>query len=187
MKSETVKTVDTATRVRRALVVGRALVVRQALVMGWALVVGWGLFAAPPLAGQSIQMNFFLAIEGPTWGADRPPVGISDAFCHDLAYGEGFGHLTWHAYLTGTSADGEGGEVARARIGEGPWYNFHGVMIAEDVAQLHSDDNNLWLESAVTVRGQTAPEGVLEIPMGSQLDGGDFSRDGPLFCFGVPQ
>jgi hypothetical protein len=193
MKSETVKTADMATRVRRALVVrpapivGRALVVRQTLVMGWALVVGWGLFAAPPLAGQSIEMNFFLAIQGPTWGADRPPVGITDAFCHDLAYGEGFGHLTWRAYLTGTSADGEGGEVARERIGEGPWYNFYGVMIAEDVAQLHSDDNNLWLESAVTVRGQTAPEGVLEIPMGSQLDGRDFSRDGPLFCFGVPQ
>ena len=59
-------------------------------------------------------------------------------------------------------------------------------MIAEDVAQLHSDDNNLWLQSAVTVRGQTAPEGVLEIPMGSQLDGGDFSRDGPFFCVGLP-
>ena len=74
----------------------------------------------------------------------------------------------------------------RWQRGEGPWYNYYGVMIAEDVAQLHSDDNNLGLQNAVTVRGQTAPEGVLEIPLGSQLDGGDFSRDGPLLCFGVP-
>ena len=102
---------------------------------------------------------------------------MSDSHCHDEAYGEGFGQLTWHAYLNGTAADGEEGEVARERIGEGPWINFYGVVIAENVAQLHSDDNNLWFESAVTVRGQTAPEGVLEIPPGSELDGGDFSRD----------
>ena len=186
MKSETVKSADMATRLGRALVVIQGLVVKRTLVVGGGLVVGWSLFAGQPLVGQATEMNFFVAIQGPTWGADRPPVGISDAYCHDLAYGEGFGQLTWHAYLTGTSADGEGGEVARERIGEGPWYNYYGVMIAEDVAQLHSDDNNLWLQSAVTVRGQTAPEGVLEIPMGSQLDGGDFSRDGPFFCFGLP-
>ena len=168
MKSETVNTSDMVTRV------------------GWALVVGWGLSGIQPLAGQVSQMNFFVAIQGPTGGAALPPVAISDSYCHDLAYAEGFGQLTWHAYLTGTSADGEGGEVASERIGEGPWYNYYGVMIAEDVAQLHSDDTNLGLQSAVTVRGQTAPEGVLEIPLGSQLDGGDFSRDGPLLCFGVP-
>ena len=169
MKSEMANTSDMVTRV------------------GWALVVGWGLSGIQPLAGQVSQMNFFVAIQGPTWGAAQPPVRVSDSYCNELAYAEGFGfQFTWHAYLTGTSADGEGGEVARERIGEGPWYNYYGVMIAEDVAQLHSDDNNLGLQSAVTVRGQTAPEGVLEIPLGSQLDGGDFSRDGPLLCFGVP-
>ena len=154
--------------------------------MELALVVGMALFAAPPLAGQSQKMNFFVALEGPSWGADRPPVGVSDAFCHDEAYGEGFGHLTWRAYLTGTSADGEADQIARARVGAGPWFNFFGVEIAADLDQLHSDANNLSVESAITVRGQTAPEGVLEIPSGSQLDGTDFSREGPFFCFGVP-
>ena len=180
MKSETINTPDMATRVRRTLVV------RRALVVGAALVVGGSLSTAQPLAGQVARMNFFFVIEGPTWGANLPPVTVGDSYCQELGYAEGFGQLTWHAYLTGTSANGEEGEVARERIGEGPWYNFYGVTIAEDVAQLHSDDNNLWLESAVTVRGQTAPDGVLEIPMGSQLDGGDFSRDGPLLCFGLP-
>ena len=150
-----------------------------------ALIVGMALFAASPLAGQSTQMNFFVALEGPTWGANSPPVGVSDARCTELAYPLGFGHLSWRAYLTGTSADGEEDKVARERIGEGPWYNFYGVEIAADLDQLHSEANNLSLESAVTVMGDEAPEEALEIPPGSQLDGTAFTREGPFFCFGV--
>lgn len=131
-------------------------------------------------------MNFFLALKGPTWGADRPALEVSDAQCRDLAYVQGYGHLTWHAYLDGSAAEGEGDEIARDRIGTGPWYNYYGVLIAENLEQLHSDDNNLWSESAVTVTGETAPEGTLEIPWGSELDGGDFSREGPFLCFGLP-
>ncbi len=154
--------------------------------MGSTLMVGMALFAAPPLAGQSQNMNFFIAVEGPAWGANLPALTVGDAFCFDEGYAEGFGHLTWRAYLTGTAEDGEADQVARERIGAGPWYNYFGVEIAANLDQLHSDENNLWSESAVTVRGQTAPEGVLEIPSGSQLDGSDFSREGPFFCFGGP-
>ena len=150
------------------------------------LIVAMVFFVASPLAGQSSRMNFFVALEGPSYGANRPPVGVSDAFCYDEAYGEGIGHLTWRAYLTGTAEDGEGDQIGRDRIGGGPWYNYRGDEIAADLDQLHSDSNNLSVESAITVRGQTAPEGVLEIPSGSQLDGTDFSREGPFFCFGFP-
>lgn len=159
--------------------------VKRAIRIGKALIVGMAPFAGSPLAGQSPEMSFFLATQGPVWGANRPPVEVSDAHCTDLAYPQGFGHLNWRAYLTGTSADGEADQIARERIGEGPWYNFYGVMIAEDLDQLHSDDNNLWFESAVTVMGEAAPEGVPDIPLGSRLDGAAFSRDGPFFCFGV--
>ncbi len=169
MKSEAIGTSDMATKTAGALVL-----------------VGVLFAAPPPLAGQSPDMNFFLAVEGATWGADRAPVGVSDTHCHDLAYPQGYGHLTWRAYLTGTAADGEEDEIARGRIGEGPWYNYYGVLIAEDVTQLHSDENNLWFESAVTILGETAPEGVLEIPVGSQLEGRAFSRAGPFLCFGLP-
>ena len=146
-----------------------------------ALIVGMALFAASPLAGQSTRMNFFVALEGPTWGANRPPVGVSDAQCTDLAYPQGLGHLNWRAYLTN---DGDEANTARLRIGTGPWFNFYGVEIAADLAQLHSDGNILSLETAVTVKGQAPP--ALEIPAGSELDGGDYSRQGPFFCFGVP-
>ena len=151
-----------------------------------ALIVGMVFFAASPLAGQSTRMNFFVALEGPAWGANRPPVGVSDAQCTDLAYAPGFGHLTWRAYLTGTAADGEGDQIARERIGVGPWYNYSGVLIAENLEQLHSDANNLSLETAVTVAGRPAAEGALVIPPGSQLDGTKFTRQGPFFCFGLP-
>ncbi len=150
------------------------------------LIVAMFFFAASPLAGQSTRMNFFVALEGPSSGANLPALVVSDAFCFDEGYAEGFGHLTWRAYLTGTPPDGEADQIARERIGEGPWYNYFGVVIAENLDQLHSDGNNLSFQSAVTVRGQTAPEGVLEIPSGSELDGSDFSREGPFFCFGLP-
>ena len=151
-----------------------------------ALIVGMALFAASPLAGQSTRMNFFVALEGPTWGANQPPVGVSDAQCTDLAYAPGFGHLTWRAYITGTAAEGEEDQVAGGRIGAGPWYNYHGDLIAENLDQLHSDANSLSIESAVTVEGRSLPDGTLEIPPGSQLDGTDFARQGPFFCFGLP-
>jgi len=141
---------------------------------------------AAPLAAQSPDMNFFLAITGPSRGADRPALEVSDEHCHDLAYAQGYGHLRWRAYLDGSAADGEGGQKARDRIGNGPWYNYYGVVIAESLAQLHSDDNNLWRESAVTVTGDLAPEGSIEFPWGSELDGSDFTREGPFLCFGLP-
>jgi len=152
------------------------------IVVASALVV----LAAGPVAAQDPQMNFFLALEGPSWGADRPALEVSDRHCYDLAYARGFGHLTWRAYLDGNPTDGEGGQRARERIGRGPWYNYYGVLIAESVTQLHSDDNNLWQESAVTAAGEPAPEGAIEFPWGSELDGGDFSRNGPFLCFGIP-
>lgn len=137
------------------------------------------------LAAQSADMNFFVAAEGASWGADQPALRVSDTQCADLAYAQGFGHLTWRAYLNGSEAEGEGGQVARARIGSGPWYNYYGVVIAESLEQLHSDENNLWEETAVTQTGEYPPEGALEIPWGSELDGALFDRAGPFFCFGV--
>jgi hypothetical protein len=131
-------------------------------------------------SGQaSPDMNFFVAAQGANWGADQPALVVSDQQCTDLAYAQGFGHLTWRAYLN------EGDLRARDRIGPGPWYNYYGVLIAENLQQLHSDDNNLWEESAVTVVGDYPPEGRLTIPPGSELDGAKFTRAGPFFCFGV--
>ena len=134
---------------------------------------------SPGSAQASPDMNFFVAGTGAAWGADQSALVVSDQQCTDLAYAQGFGHLTWHAYLT------EGNERARDRIGSGPWYNYYGVLIAESLDQLHSDDNNLWEESAVTETGDYPPDGLV-IPKGSELDGKLYTRAGPFFCFGLP-
>jgi hypothetical protein len=142
------------------------------------LALGTAALLPATLAAQAANMNFFLAPSGPTWGANQSALAVGDQHCGVLAYPLGLGHLTWRVYLT------EGSEQARDRIGTGPWYNYYGALIAENVAQLHSDDNNLWTESAVTVTGDAPPAGFV-IPLGSQLDGADFTRQGPFFCFGI--
>ena len=48
---------------------------------GWALVVGMVLFAAPPLAGQSEKMNFFVIVRGSSGGANTPAIWATDANC----------------------------------------------------------------------------------------------------------
>jgi len=155
------------------------------LVASW-MIVAATLAVGAPVAAQSPQMNFFLVLTGPARGADRLELEVSDTHCTTVAYAQGFGHLTWRAYLDGSPAVGQGSIKARDRIGTGPWYNYHGVLIAESLAQLHSDDNNLWHESATTVTGELAPANAIEFPWGSELDGSDFERTGPFLCFGIP-
>lgn len=154
--------------------------VRAALILG-----GLAFLAAHPLSAQTLETNFFVAAAGPSCCADSPPLRVSDRQCKDLAYAAGMGDGNWRAYMTGRAEDGEGDQVARDRIGTGPWYNYYGVVIAEDLDQLHSDGNNLNRETAVTEYGEYAPDGF-EIPPGSQLDGTAFDRDGPYFCFRLP-
>ena len=55
---------------------------------------------------------------------------------------------TWHAYLSTSDAD------ARDRIGKGPWFNAKGQKIADDVASLHSDANNINKDTALDEKGQ---------------------------------
>ena len=144
-----------------------------------AVLLAAALFPAAATAQAAQNMNFFLAPTGPTFGANQPALVVADQLCATLAYPAGFGHLTWRAYRT------EGTTPARSRIGTGPWYNYYGSLIAENLAQLHSDANNLSTETVSTVTGEYGPTGFV-IPIGSQLDGGDFTRRGPFFCFGVP-
>jgi hypothetical protein len=44
---------------------------------------------------------------------------------------------------------------ARDRIGNGPWYNVKGVLIANNVAELHSDKANINNDTALDENGRT--------------------------------
>jgi hypothetical protein len=66
------------------------------------------------------------------------PTGLegADKICQTIASDAGFGAKTWRAFLSATR--GPGGSVVNAidRIGNGPWYDRKGRLIAPDIAGL---------------------------------------------------
>ncbi len=92
-------------------------------------------------------MTFFVTSVGPGKGGDLGGLAGADAYCQSLAATAGAGGKTWRAYLS-TNAGAQGGAVnARDRIGNGPWQNFKGEVIATSVADLHSANNKLTRET----------------------------------------
>jgi len=102
---------------------------------------------------QKSPMIFFVTGQGPGSGASLGGVNGDDAYCQKLATAVGAGSGSWRAYLGVSAADGKAALNARDRIGKGPWYNAKGVKIANDVANLHSDSNNLNKETALDEKG----------------------------------
>lgn len=62
----------------------------------------------------------------------------ADQRCQDLADTVGAGGKTWHAYLSVENGPNDQPVHAKDRIGAGPWYNAALVMVAADVADLHT-------------------------------------------------
>ena len=70
--------------------------------------------------------------------------------------GLNFNH-TWHAYLSQEQRGNTPRLNARDRIGNGPWYNAKGQLIASSVADLHGDqqrDRNKLFETALNNMSQ---------------------------------
>lgn len=135
-------------------------------------------------AAANPDMSFFLTSAGPGNGADLGGLTGADAHCQQLAASADAGDRTWRAYLSTT---GEGGVDARDRIGSGPWYNAKGVKVADDVANLHSDNNNLTKETVLSekgdvVNGRGDTPNRHDILTGSQLDGTALDGDGDSTC-----
>ena len=133
------------------------------------LLVGFGSGA---VLAQDSQMTFFITSVGSGNGADLGGLEGADRHCQALAASVGAGDKTWHAYLSTT---GSGGVNARDRIGSGPWANFNGVIVTENVDQLHGD-NNLTKETILTEKGNISngrgdDPNMHDILTGSGLDG----------------
>ena len=103
--------------------------------------VGLGL----PTAAQAQQANmtFFVTSVGKGNGADLGGLAGADAHCQALATAAGSTRTDWRAYLSTTAPGGDAGVNARDRIGNGPWQNAKGVVVAKSVAELHSDAANI--------------------------------------------
>jgi hypothetical protein len=144
-------------------------------------------FAAQPAHAQSAGASFFLTSAGPGKGADLGGIDGADKHCQSLAQVTGAGTKTWHAYLSTQAADGKPAVNAKDRIGKGPWQNVKGVVIAKDVADLHSAANNLTKETDLTEKGEIS-NGIGDNPnrhdvlTGSQPDGTAFGPEADRTC-----
>ena len=98
------------------------------------------------------KMTFFVTSVNPGKGANFGGIAGADAHCQALASAVGAGKRTWHAYLS-TTDNGVPAIAARDRIGRGPWQNVKGDVIATSVDDLHSANNKLTKQTALTEKG----------------------------------
>src|SRR5688572_19850588 len=102
-----------------------------------AAAAAFSVLALPAIAQDAANMSFFVTSVGSGNGANLGGLAGADAHCQMLAEAAGSTGKEWKAYL---SAEGIN---AKDRIGAGPWVNAKGATIATDVANLHSDTNNV--------------------------------------------
>jgi hypothetical protein len=145
--------------------------------------------AAPPA-----PMGFFVTSTPVGNGANLGGLAGADAHCQKLAAEsgrEGAGAKTWHAYL---STQGANAVNARDRIGNGPWANSRGAVIAQNLGHLHGDTldqarlgNNLSRSTVLTEKQTTIP-GAGDTPnqhdilTGSQPDGRAYTDTADHTC-----
>lgn len=125
--------------------------------------------------GHKPTMGFFVTSSNPGNGANFGGLQGADRHCQALATAAGAGSRTWRAYLSQQPVPGQPGINARDRIGKGPWMNAKGVVIANDVAQLHGNNNlskaTALTETGGTIKGRGDTPNSHDILTGSQPDG----------------
>jgi len=130
---------------------------------------------------QQSPMTFFITSTGTGKGADLGGLAGADRYCQSLASMAGAGGRTWRAYVSTTAADGQPAVNARDRIGKGPWQNAKGVVIANDVAELHGQNNlnkqTALNEKGLVVNGRGDKPNEHDILTGSQPDGTAIAGD----------
>jgi len=132
----------------------------------------------------SPDTTFFVTSVGSGKGADLGGLDGADRHCETLAEAAGIRGKMWRAYL---STQGANAVNAKDRIGRGPWQNAKGTVIAKDVADLHSANNNITKQTALTekgepVKGRGDQPNQHDILTGSQPDGTAFAGNQDMTC-----
>jgi hypothetical protein len=136
---------------------------------------------------QAPNTSFFITSTSLGKGGDLGGLAGADAHCQQLAATAGAGGKTWHAYLSSPETPAAKGTNARDRIGNGPWQNAKGVVIAQNVDDLHSANNKLSRDTVLTERG-TMVAGVGYTPVyhdaltGSDREGRAFPGNMNMTC-----
>lgn len=136
---------------------------------------------------QVPALSFFITSAGSGNGAALGGLEGADQLCQSLADAAGSRGMQWRAYLSTIAKDGKPAVNARDRIGSGPWHNAKGVKVAENVADLHSDNNKLSKENSITekgavVNGRGDTPNMHDIITGSNLDGTAYTAAGYGNC-----
>ena len=111
------------------LVVAVVLRIKSPFLMPAALAVGVGV----ALAQAPANMSFFVTSSNPGKGGNLGGLAGADAHCQSLAAAVGAGGKTWRAYLSTDTVN------AKDRIGNGPWYNAKGQVVAQNANDLHAN------------------------------------------------
>ena len=108
----------------------------------------------------AMPLGFFIT-SAPLNGGNLGGLAGADKHCQTLAMAAGAGNRQWRAYL---STQGPGAVNARDRIGNGPWANAKGQIVAKDLAHLHGDTvelaqlgNNISRNTALNEKGEVVP------------------------------
>ena len=125
----------------------------------------------PPPIAISPAMSFFITSTGRGFGGNLGGLAGADALCLERATAVGRGDRLWRAYLSAPPAADAPAVHARDRIGRGPWVNAHGIQIAANVEELHSDEVNLTRDTALTEKGAQVAPTRHDILTGSNVDG----------------
>lgn len=124
-------------------------------------------------------MSFFITSVGIGNGGDLGGLEGADTHCSSLAKSAGSEKSTWRAYLSTQSPDGKArGKSARDRIGQGPWHNAKGMLIANNLDELHLNANIVKStaldESGNMVKGRGDKPNEHDILTGTRNDGTAF-------------
>ena len=143
----------------------------------------FSLAAGGAVQAQQAETTFFITSAGSGKGGDLGGIAGADQHCQHLAQAAGIIGKTWRAYL---STQGAGAVSARDRIGQGPWQNAKGVVVAKSVADLHGQ-NNITKQTALTekgdvVNGRGDTPNMHDILTGSQPDGTAFAAGEDRTC-----
>ena len=143
----------------------------------------FSLAAGGAVHAQQAETTFFITSAGSGKGGDLGGIAGADQHCQHLAQAAGISGKTWRAYL---STQGAGAVNARDRIGQGPWQNAKGVVVAKSVADLHGQ-NNITKQTALTekgdvVNGRGDTPNMHDILTGSQPDGTAFAAGEDRTC-----
>ena len=127
-------------------------------VIGLVLLSGsWFLAQNAPQQPQQAPppMTFFVTSAGSGKGADLGGLAGADALCQRLA-GPNGANKTWRAYL---STQGPNPVNARDRIGKGPWHNFRGALVGQNIEEIHSMGHRFTPMTVLDEQGRMIPGG----------------------------